>query len=239
MCSLKRDIKSIITKLDIAAYNLFCDTKGYELKVIICGLPRSGTSFLTGLVERMGFNVGPKRWLKDNDKNNKLGYFECLPLNLLSEKIMDKYSADFISNLTLPKYWLESAALSYGQKIKNIINSGRIDLYKDNRLLVIADLYVHLYPNAKWIFIQRSKSSTYKSRFGDIMSEEQWRVVTEKRLAAWRHTAASSKALHLNYEDFSKMLPKQIEIISGFLNAKLSNYQIADCKAFFQPKTGN
>ena len=35
------------------------------MKVIIVGLPRSGTSFLTGLLVRMGFDPGPKSSLRN------------------------------------------------------------------------------------------------------------------------------------------------------------------------------
>lgn len=33
------------------------------LKVIIPAFPRCGTSFLAGLIVRMGFNPGPEDWL--------------------------------------------------------------------------------------------------------------------------------------------------------------------------------
>lgn len=233
---IKRLVRNTVNEVDISAQAILRQRKNHHLRVIICGLPRSGTSFLTGLVSNMGYRLGPERWLKRSDANNKFGYFENLPLNILSEKIMGQYDADFIDNPIMPDDWLDKLEIKYGEKIKRIVNAGEIELYKDNRLIILADLYARIFPEAKWIFIQRSIESTYNSRFGESVTPEKWQDLTVKRLNQWRNTKTSNHALSLQYEDFSNDLESQIQKISSHLEKDLTDKQLIACRRFYQPK---
>ena len=235
MQSMKTSIQNALTNLDIVARRALAPKTHQSLQVIVCGPPRSGTSFLTGLIAEMGYHTGPQHWLKGGDPNNKNGYFECLPLNLMSQTIMANAGVDFHRNPEMPPGWLEPAIGKHGSKIRRVVNAGRIQLYKDNRLLVLAELYAHLYPRAKWLFIERSLDSTYKSRFGFSVSREEWAAITSARVDAWCRTSVSGKALNLEYEAFREDLAAQVYIIADFLQTTLSEQQLNKCLSLFQP----
>ena len=148
---------------------------------------------------------------------------------------MDDAGVDFHFNPMMSPGWLEPAICKHGPKIRRVINAGHIQLYKDNRLLVLAELYAHLYPRAKWLFIQRSLDSTYKSRFGFPVSPGEWATITSARLDAWRRTSVSGTALNLEYEAFQEDLVAQVCKIADFLQITLSEQQLNKCLRFFQP----
>ncbi len=205
------------------------------LKVIIPAFPRSGTSFLAGLIVRMGFNPGPEQWLKKSDQHNPLGYYECMPLFNISRKILEKFEGDFFGNIPeLPENWTNQLE-NEKQQILNIVNTGKIEIFKDGPMLIIADLYDELFPDAKWIVIRRDIDETFKSRFGKGIPFEEWQKITGTRLNRWQQTRPFFKALNLNYRDFFADLTGTIEKISFFLGIRLTGRQKQSCIDFFKP----
>lgn len=206
------------------------------LKVIVTGSPRSGTSFVAGLVHRMGFSLGPKKWLKKGDEHNPYGYFECLPLKKISNKILEELGGDFHHNLpSLESGWTE-AFESKKSEITRIIEAGGIELYKGNRLLVLADLYDELFPEAKWIFTQRSIKETYRSRFGEELSFGEWERITNERLRKWESCRPAKQALYVDYQDFKSDAKKTVSKIQAFLEIELTESQVGSCVDFFLPR---
>jgi hypothetical protein len=205
------------------------------LKVIVPAFPRSGTSFLAGLIARMGLNPGPEHWLKKGDRHNRWGYYECLPLFKISRKILAKLDGDFFFNIPeLPKNWSNQFEKEK-QQILDIVNTGEIELFKDGPMLIIADLYDELFPDAKWIVINREPKATYRSRFGKRISYEEWKEITGKRQRAWQKTRPFSRALNLHYLDFFTDLAGTIEKLASFLGANITERQKQSCFNFFQP----
>lgn len=205
------------------------------LKIIIPAFPRSGTSFLAGLIVRMGFNPGPEDWLKKSDEHNPFGYYECMPLLTLSRNILKKFGGDILKNIPdLPDDWLNTMEPEK-QQILNLVNSGKIEIFKDAPMLIIADLYNELFPEAKWIVIQRDESETFKSRFGTPLTYVEWEKINKTRLRKWQQTRPFSKALNLNYKDFLLDCRETIEKISTFLEVPLTTEQMKECVDFFKP----
>ncbi len=126
-----------------------------KIQVFITGGPRSGTSFLSGLVGLMGFSHGNKKSLKGADINNRYGYFENVNLMQIEEQV-----------------------LNYIPKIKTTVKRDKIEVYKGNRLMVISELFAKAYPNAKWLYIDRNPEATFKSRFGENLSYDEWITCT-------------------------------------------------------------
>ena len=206
------------------------------MKVIVTGLPRSGTSFLAGLVARMGYRTGPERWLKPADQNNQFGYYECVPLIHISEKIFRRLNGDFHRNIpVLHRDWTEAFGAEK-EEIRKTVQKGRIELYKGNRLVVLGDLYDDLFPDARWIYIERNVKSTYQSRFGEDIPFTEWEVITRKRIEAWQRTRPSRKALNIRYEDFREDMEHTMERIITHLGIQLSGEQVNKCLSFFQPR---
>ena len=186
----------------------------------------------------MGLNPGPEKWLKRADELNPFGYYECFPLLQLSREIISKLGGDFLRNIPQPPPgWLNQME-NEKQQILNIVKEGNVEIFKDAPMLIIADLYDELFPDASWIVIHRDIRETYKSRSHDRIphvSFEEWEKITETRMSRWRQTRPFSKALNVDYKDFSTDLPGTIKKISTFLGIQLSEGQIKDCMDFFKP----
>jgi hypothetical protein len=120
-------------------------------------------------------------------------------------------------------------------QVLDVINSGKVEIFKDAAMLVIADLFDELFPEAKWIVIQRDDSETFKSRFGVPLTYGEWKKINRTRLRKWQQTRPFSKALHLDYKDFFMNLPGTIEKISTFLGIGLTAQQMKECMDFFKP----
>jgi len=206
-----------------------------NLKVIVTGPPRSGTSFLTGLITQMGFSPGPADWLKKGDEHNKYGYFECMPLWKISFGVLKNLGGSFHKLPACNPDWTAQFNAEK-KKIAKLVKSGGIEVYKDNQLLILSELYHELFPEAKWVFINRDIKETYKSRFGESMSFKQWKSITKERMSRWHNSLPSKKALYLNYQDFKDDKVNTINDLQSFLGIELNQDQIASCLAFFKPR---
>ncbi|MEM9821755.1 MAG: hypothetical protein AAF985_11815, partial [Bacteroidota bacterium] len=154
----------------------------------------------------------------------------------ISKDILKKLDADFHHHLPqLAPGWTQ-----HFQKektaIAKLVRKEQMDFYKGNRLLVLSDLYCELFPEAKWIFIQRSVEATYQSRFGRPLSFEEWRQITEQRQAIWEGSRASQSALHLHYTDFVDQAEQTIVRIAAHLDLKLEPGQVQGFAALFQSR---
>lgn len=217
-------------------WNLLSKGKNTSLKVIITGEPRSGTSFLSGYISRLGFNLGHKKNIKGPDKNNRHGYFEHRNLMQVSKDILIKLKGDFHWNIPiLNEGWIFDF-VKERNKIAKIVNKENIEMYKGNRLMVLADMYSHLYPDAKWIKIERNIEETYISRFGERIPFADYKRITELRSEAWERSETSKNALVLNYDMFKSEPERTFETIVKHLKIECSDQQRQECIDFFKPK---
>lgn len=230
-----KQIKSACFNMEVSIRSLVMKETS-PLKIIVVGLPRSGTSFVAGLIERMGYSLGPSYWLKGRDEHNKHGYFECIPLNSLTDKILKDLGGDFHNLPEIRDGWLKGFKEEQ-KKIKRIVQSGKIELYKDNKLSAISDLYLDLYPNAKWVFVSRKTGDTYKSRFGKHIGFEEWKRLTGKRLRTWEGSKAAKGSYCVDYDDFKKDVEGSVRALAVFLGIDLSFDALKKCTEFYRPKS--
>lgn len=209
--------------------------KDKGLKVIITGGPRTGTSFLSGLIGKMGFSHGNPKKIKTADKHNIYGYFENLDIIRIEEMILKKLDGNFHSLPNIKPNWSNDFKREKKQ-LKKIVKKDNIEVYKGNRLLVISELFEKTFPDAKWIYIERNVEDTFKSRFGTPMTIEEWTKLTDKRISIWNNSTAAKNALKLTYESFFHNPEKQVTEIASYLNVNLSEKQFADCMDFFKPR---
>lgn len=210
-------------------------TKKKKIEVLITGGPRSGTSFLSGLIEQMGYRLGNPENMVPPDINNKYGYFEHNKLINISNRMLTKLQCDFHYNL--PKEPINLSLLKKEMRqIQKVVTQEEIQSYKGNRLLILSPVYEHLFPEAKWIYIERNIEETYKSRFGDYLSFEDWQLITQNRIDLWKKSNAGKTALNLDYAEFKQDFKATIVKISNFLGKELSEDQMENCLKFYRPK---
>lgn len=207
------------------------------LKVIVVGPPRSGTSFLAGLIVRMGFYPGSTKMLKKATRINPYGFYELDMFCELDHDIIKKISGPIWEMPKLKKNWL-STIEDEKKIIKDTVDKYGIEIYKGNMLLVLSDLYYELYPNAKWIFITRNRESTVKSVKDalnvDKSSDDIEEVISEW-MEMWKSSKAGKESLNLVYEDFFTDFEKQLDTLEEFLEAKLDDKKRDSCRDFFAP----
>jgi len=206
------------------------------LKIVVVGNPRSGTSFVTGLIHQMGFSLGIKKNIKQPDQYNIYGYFEHLGIMRINSKIFKKLKIDFHYNLP-EKVAIKSNALRYESLlIEKLINEEKIELIKDNRIIVMPDLYNELFPNSKWIYIQRNIEETYKSRFGYYISKADWYNIVNKREEIWNNSYTKHKSLSIDYNDFKIDFRGTISTIAHYLDITIDDSMISRLQAYYKPK---
>jgi len=205
------------------------------MKVFIPCMPRSGTSFLTSLVSKMGFNLGPQNWLKPPNIHNPNGYFESLPIMKICFDMLSKLNGDFFYNIPqLYNGWKENLT-EEKDKVISLIDEGKIELVKNGPILIVADLFHDIYPDAKWILITRDINETYKSRFGNFISFSDWEKLTKDRLKAWNSTIPSTNALEIDYKDFQMNFNDTCGKISQYLGIDLSEEKLINLRTLFKP----
>ncbi len=206
----------------------------FALNVIVTGTPRTGTSLVAGLVNLMGFKLGPEKWVKPPDRFNPSGYFECKKLMEVSNLILNKLGGNFHDLPDIKEGWTSDFEKEK-RKISKIIRKGKIEMYKGNRLTLISDIYDELFPEAKWLYVSRDIEETYRSRFGEHISFEEWEELTRNRIDHWKRSKVSKKALDLNYRDFQESFDDTLARMVEHLGIELSTDQINDCKLFYKP----
>jgi sulfotransferase family protein len=214
---------------------LLPDKNEPSLKVIITGSPRAGTSFVAGLVSRLGFNAGPQDWLRPPDSNNPQGYYECTPLISISERMLQKLGGDFHHPPSLPHDWLVQLAEEC-REVCDIVAKGQIEMYKGNRLLILAGAYHELFPKAKWVFVHRDVHDTHRSRFGAPIPLEEWKALTEARLSTWRRSAPCATALVVEYASFKLDFEGSLKRLAQHLGVELTESMLLSCRGFFKPR---
>ena len=206
------------------------------LKVIVVGHPRSGTSFVTGLVHRMGYSLGPDIWLLGADKYNRFGYFEARPLMEINMRIMQGLGNISPGLVDRSPDWFQQFKQEQ-INILQIVEMGGIELYKGNRLMILADLYDDLFPNVKWIFVNRNIDETYRSRFIEQISLDEWKKQAKIRNLLWQQSRPASRAMQVRYEDFFSDLVGTINQIRSYLEISLTAQQFQNCQDFFRPRS--
>ena len=190
---------------------------------------------MAGLIARMGFCPGPEKWLKTADEHNPHGYYECLPLMRITKGIMERFGGHIVKNIPLLKPGWCSELSEDKFRIKTLVENNGIEIFKDPNLIVLADLFDELFPEAKWVVIHRDIHETYRSRFGLPKTFQEWERLTAKRLDRWQGSRPFHRALNLDYNDFFVDLEGTILRIGKFLDIELDDARVASCAGFFKP----
>lgn len=124
----------------------------------IAAPPRSGTSFLAGLLAQNGMWVGETI---PGDQDNPTGYYENKKMVEITKRLLKKNGrrarsdSDHIEEYTYhPNLY---------KAFTRIVGKNEPWLYKDSKLLLCWDLFVECFPEAIWILPQRKASDIVHS----------------------------------------------------------------------------
>ena len=126
--------------------------------MLIVSPPRSGSSLLSYILNESGVQVGI---CKPADEFNKYGYFE----NLRIRDYIIKYLKNCDTNNLGKKYQpvdLKEPYHNFNRKMYRFLRQENIKkdvpwLFKDPKIALCWNIFNELYPNAKWILLQRNK----------------------------------------------------------------------------------
>lgn len=204
------------------------------LKVIITGNPRSGTSFTCDLICRMGLHPGSPQNIKPPDVHNKYGYWEHIPLLTYSNAILKKLGIDYFRGVKAPPIDWSKSLTSEQELIQKMVHDDKIEVYKDNTLIILSDIYIKLFPEAKWIYVTRNFKECYKSRWGEPISEEDYLTICQKRASIWHSTDISKRCLYIDYSDYDRHLEMTLFRIADFVGIDIRN-KLKELKTLHRP----
>ena len=119
------------------------------------------------------------------------------------------------------------------------MQEGGIEIYKGNMLIILADLYYALFPDAKWIFISRKSKQIVRSMKsadkGEAINKANFYNLVESWRKKWWHTKPSKNCLEINYEDFLTSPKRQVRLIAKYLDKFLTPEVERKCIDFFHP----
>lgn len=142
--------------------------------ILITGLPRSGTSLVTSIFEACGMWVGSYHVNDDNPK----GFFENTYIRDGFTKTLLWYNGDsMFGTPPLPsEEEIENNYAGESNPIKQLlIDDGYTGEqtwgYKDAKMLLMPHIWTGMFPEARWIVVERDPESIYKSIVMSFMNE--------------------------------------------------------------------
>lgn len=208
------------------------------VKVIVTGQPRTGTSFLTSLAQKItGGSLGAPNMLKQPDDNNPRGYYECLPILGLEDKILAKLGGTLRDMPDLEPGWQQDFDKEK-QELRRIVMDLGVEVFKSPRGFIMGDLVQDVFPKAKWLFSHRPAEAMYNSRFGNHIPMQEWFDIVDRRHKAFERTGISRIAYRVPYINFTtpETLAAEVKTIALFLRVKLTDKILQECLESWQPR---
>jgi hypothetical protein len=135
----------------------------------IAGCPRSGTSFIAGLLAGHGVWVGD---CIEADQHNQMGYYENKQIVQITKDLLKGNGMKARSD-THPIY-IHNNVLSYQPNIRKevlkVVGRQKAWLYKDSKILLTPSYWVSQFPEAIWILPYRDQDKIIDS----LMRHDVW-----------------------------------------------------------------
>jgi hypothetical protein len=177
----------------------------FERPVFIVGLPRSGTSLVTGMLQRCGLWLGRTM---PGDAFNPKGYFENAALREgIVKPILRRFGVDPLGVHALPPPDAALAVPALKAMVRDALRQQDYEGtsrwgYKGNKLALIWQLWDTHFPRADWIIVQRSTADVIASCMNTpFMAQHSsdpmfWRDFVAKRAARLDELCASHVIKH-------------------------------------------
>jgi len=134
--------------------------RGAEVFCVL-GMHRSGTSLLTGLLNRLGVNLGSERHLMPADEYNSRGYWEHSGITSLNEEILGRLGGTWDEPPPFPPGWERAAAMDdLKQRARRMIQDSFTDArtwgWKDPRSCLTLPFWQQLLPDMRYLVCLRN-----------------------------------------------------------------------------------
>ncbi len=210
--------------------------------VVVLGMHRSGTSLVSGVLSKMGVNMG-KRLLKPSVENPK-GYFEDLEFFNLNATILHEAGGDWKAPPN--KETLLKVMKKNREKFRDIINrknkNSKLWGWKDPRTVLTIDGYMNFLSPKKTKFIIVFRNSLTIAHSLNKKKKEKFRVkvidglelssIYNCELARFIKKYPRYSKLFLAYESILQNKEENIKKISEFIGIKANDniYSFIDNK---------
>lgn len=190
-------------------------------QVLVTGFARSGTSFLTNLIEVMGFSAGKRKLLKPPAASNPRGYWEFMLIRDITWRMVgvSKRIWQHLAH-TMPDEPLQLSGHRNADKIRRLARRYSVEVYKDSYLPVFYKLFPQ---DAKYVVIKRDWRAIHashmkvKNRPG---MEGEFRNGIDKYYKLAQMMAREVDCLFVQYEQFQDSFDVATVRLADFLGVE-------------------
>ena len=210
-------------------------------EIIILGMHRSGTSMLSGVLNRLGIDMGDDQ--VGRQQSNPLGHFEDGELLSLNEYILSQAGGSWDN--PPPAAQIQNQAAKLNDRIQKIIQDKRLANqdqhwgWKDPRTSLTINLYLPYLRNPYIIWSQRDPVSISNSLWiRNEISPEEADELTEyyqKQIKDFFRQHPELPVLEISYQDMIDQPGYWIHKIVGFLNLDVGEVQLTKAADFVLP----
>jgi len=211
-------------------------------EIIILGMHRSGTSMLSGMLDRLGINMGddqPGRQL-----SNPLGHFEDGDLLNLNELILAKAGGSWHNPPTAAQ--INKQAIGLDDRIQKIIlekrlaNQDRSWGWKEPRTSLTISLYLPYLRNPYFIWSQRDVASIANSLWvrNQIPDHKAVKLTEyyQQQVTDFFRVHPELPVLKVTYQDMIDKPDIWVTEVGNFLDLEVSEDQLTKAVEFILPK---
>jgi len=211
-------------------------------EIIIIGMHRSGTSMLSGMLDRLGIDMGDDQ--VGRQQSNPLGHFEDGDFLGLNELILSQAGGSW--NNPPPAAQIQNQAAKLDDRIQKIILDKRLANqdqpwgWKDPRTSLTINLYLPYLRNPFIIWSQRDPVSISNSLWiRNKMPDHEANKLTEyyqQQIIDFLRDHPELPVLEISYQDMIDQPDIWISKVVDFLDLEVDEIQLVKAAEFVLPK---
>lgn len=132
--------------------------------ILITGAARSGTSMVAGIINMCGAFGGR---MSGANSNNQKGMFENIAVRSLQKRYLNEIGMDPLGQYPLPNPGKLSIPVDWAQQVTDIFKAEGYQsgawMYKGAKACLLWPLWLHAFPDAKWIIVRRKTTDIVNS----------------------------------------------------------------------------
>lgn len=206
--------------------------------VVVLGMHRSGTSMVTGVLSRLGVDVGQE--LLGKHWSNPLGHFEDRDFLELNNRILEAAGGSW--DAPPSEDAIRAQMANFIKEVKDVIGRKNSSIWgwKDPRTSLTIELYLPYLTNPYFIVCHRDFKAIAESlRQRDGMKIEQGirlAGIYEKRIEDFFGAHPELRRVDITYEEMLAAPEKELRKIIDFLEIEVSQEQYQEALHFILPE---